>query len=261
MENKKGNGIFLGIVSIATLIVAIIGATFAYFSASTQSEEDAVNLQAYEFNLGLSVSPVFPDGASKIIPLDPDKIVEGTQEGEDNRTNLEYALNRATNPCIDDNGLQVCAVYRVEITNNATNEVTLTGQIRTVTNEAGTGDNATAFTNLTYQSVSSASKDPETNRDLLVLPTSDNAVGAVTLAADVDGIVSIDDIVVPGAETVDGELVPGVGVGFILVYLNDNEDQSAEMGASYTGQLIYTSNSGTGNTLTGTFKVSGSATE
>lgn len=35
MENKKGQGIFLGVVGVATLVVAIIGATFAYFSAST----------------------------------------------------------------------------------------------------------------------------------------------------------------------------------------------------------------------------------
>ena len=35
MENNNGKGIFLGVVSVATLIVAIIGATFAYFSATT----------------------------------------------------------------------------------------------------------------------------------------------------------------------------------------------------------------------------------
>ena len=34
MENKKGNGIFLGVIGVATLIVAIIGATFKYFSAN-----------------------------------------------------------------------------------------------------------------------------------------------------------------------------------------------------------------------------------
>ena len=33
MENN-GRGIFYGVIGVATLIVAIIGATFAYFSAS-----------------------------------------------------------------------------------------------------------------------------------------------------------------------------------------------------------------------------------
>ena len=40
MENKKGSGIFLGVVSVATLIVAIIGATFAFFSTQTGSENN-----------------------------------------------------------------------------------------------------------------------------------------------------------------------------------------------------------------------------
>ena len=43
MENKNGQGIFYGVIGVATLIVAIIGATFAYFSASTTG--GAENLQ------------------------------------------------------------------------------------------------------------------------------------------------------------------------------------------------------------------------
>ena len=42
MENRNGRGIFLGVVSVATLIVAIIGATFAYFSASVSTNEGAI---------------------------------------------------------------------------------------------------------------------------------------------------------------------------------------------------------------------------
>ena len=34
-ENRKGPGVFYAVVGVATLVVAIIGATFAYFSAST----------------------------------------------------------------------------------------------------------------------------------------------------------------------------------------------------------------------------------
>lgn len=253
MENRKGNGIFLGIVSVATLVVAIIGATFAYFSATTQSNEDAVNLTAYEFKLSLSVSPVYPEGASALIPLDPDKRVGGLDDEEPNNTNLLYALNRAENPCIDDNELQVCALYRVEITNQATNPITLSGQIRTVTNTPGSG--GSPFTNLTYQSVESASKNPKANKDITL---NEDGVGAVTLASEIDGLVTIDSIEVPGATIIEGGTVqPGVGVGFVLVYLNDFENQSAEMGASYTGQLIYSSTDDVGSTLTGTFNVSG----
>ena len=51
MENRKGSGIFLGVVSVATLVVAIIGATFAYFSASVSSNEGAISATPYEFDV------------------------------------------------------------------------------------------------------------------------------------------------------------------------------------------------------------------
>ena len=34
MENNNGRGIFYGVIGVATLVVAIIGATFAFFAAS-----------------------------------------------------------------------------------------------------------------------------------------------------------------------------------------------------------------------------------
>ena len=42
MEENKSKGIFLGVVGVATLIVAIIGATFAYFVASASGNANAV---------------------------------------------------------------------------------------------------------------------------------------------------------------------------------------------------------------------------
>lgn len=262
MENRKGNGIFLGIVSIATLIVAIIGATFAYFSASTESETNAVNLTAYEFKLSLSVSPIYPEGASALIPLNPNtkiktdkgtyikynetgELVSTTVE-EEGINNLQYAINEAAKKCIDDQGLQVCALYQVTIENQAVNPMKLSGQIKTTSNNAGEGDGKTAFSNLTYHAVEG---NHETGLTLVGDP--------VTISQDVEGVVDIAEITVEGATYGDdGELIPGKGYSYVLIYLNDNGDQSGEMGASFTGQLIYSSGTGTGNTLTGTFSVS-----
>jgi len=266
-NNRKGNGIFLGIVSVATLVVAIIGATFAYFSASTQSNEDAVNLTAYEFRLSMTVSPVFPNGASELIPLNADELL-----GETGKTKLEYALNttgRAYDECIDDTGLQVCALYQVEIRNSNPNPITLGGQIRTVTNTPGEGTDRTEFVNLKYRSVKSSTDNP-LNHDMTLLNAGDEidedqptllAVGKASLPSAPDGTVDIDPIYVPGA--VGGE--DGIGTALVLIYLEDtagdenkeNDDQSAEMGASYTGQLIYASTEDAGSTLTGTFNISG----
>lgn len=41
-ENRKGPGVFYAVVGVATLVVAIIGATFAYFSASATATGDEI---------------------------------------------------------------------------------------------------------------------------------------------------------------------------------------------------------------------------
>ena len=259
MEERRGNGIFLGVVSIATLIVAIIGATFAYFSASTQSEDNAVSLQAYEFKLDLDMETVYPTNpstASGLIPLLASNPISTEQTIMDqyapNNTNILYAINVAKDRCVDDNGLQVCALYRVKIKNQGSNAMTLSGILETTANNAGTGDEATPFENLTYQGLTG-------NIDAFVLDKSAQQVKTV-----VGESIPISDIYVTGAtinpETgfVDKE---GYGEGYVLIYLNDNKgNQSSEMGATYEGKVVYSSGTG-GNTLTGTFKVGGSEAE
>lgn len=251
MENRKGNGIFLGIVSVATLIVAIIGATFAYFSASTGSNEGAIGATAYEYKLSLSVSPVYPEGiAPAIIPIDADaeiKIEDGANYNGANRTNLLYALNEAANKCVDDHGLQVCVLYEVKITNQAVNEITLKGKLITNTNEASSTDaTRTGFKNLTYQALTGKHTD-----NTLAL-----SGAPVKIAEEVSGEINIADITVPGAtEGEGGTTVPGVGTSYVLIYLNENGDQSNEMGASFTGELQYSSGESGDNGLTGSFTI------
>lgn len=243
MDNQRGSGIFLGIVSIATLIVAIIGATFAYFSASTESSPNAIGATAYEFKLSLSVTPVYPIGATALIPLNPTTVIPNAPEK--NNTNLLFALNEAATKCVDDSGLQVCALYKVTINNQAGNEVTLSGKLTTTSNEASTEEGRTPFANLTYQAVKGSHED---NSFTL-------SGEPVKISSEVNGEIPIANVTVSGAKTVDGRLVPGEGITYVLVYLNDNGDQSSEMGASFTGMLTYTSADGLGNTLTGSFQV------
>lgn len=42
-NNRKGPGVFYAVVGVATLVVAIIGATFAYFSASTTPDDSTIS--------------------------------------------------------------------------------------------------------------------------------------------------------------------------------------------------------------------------
>lgn len=67
MENKNGQGIFYGVIGVATLVVAIIGATFAYFSASASTEAGQIEGRTLGGSggvLGLAVQKVTFSGAT-----------------------------------------------------------------------------------------------------------------------------------------------------------------------------------------------------
>lgn len=248
MENSKGRGIFLGVVSVATLIVAIIGATFAWFSASVGSGENDVNLTAYQFDADLTVERVFPtaeNASKKIIPFVPDKVL---REGLENETNnMNYALNEATNKCVDSSGYLVCSLYKITVTNNGSDAIELDGSVTTMeTTPTETGTTLTANGDLKAQVISYADgKYTYTHNLSKALALPNTVSGSEKLIMDP---ATLTVGATPGANT--AEL-------YVLVWLNDTtENQSTMMGASYKGQFIFSAvGMGAGNELTGTFNL------
>lgn len=248
MENSKGRGIFLGVVSVATLIVAIIGATFAWFSASVGSGENDVNLTAYQFDAKLTVERVFPtaeNASKKIIPFVPDKVL---REGQGDQTNnMNYALNEATNKCVDSSGYLVCSLYKITVTNNGSDAIELDGSVTTMeTTPTETGTTLTANGDLKAQVISYAEGKYTYTHNLskaLALPNTASGSGKLIMDP-----ATLTVGATPGANT--AEL-------YVLVWLNDTtENQSSMMGASYKGQFIFSAvGMGAGNQLTGTFNL------
>lgn len=239
MENRKGSGIFLGVVSVATLVVAIIGATFAYFSASVSSNEGAIGATAYEFDVKVTeikmIQPGNVDNLGGIIPMNVNTQVSG-------KGMLLYALNDATNKCVDSNNYQVCALYEATLSNGGSKAVTLNLTVKTDTNVAGSGGEV--FSDLTFQALTENTGTYSLNGAAKTLMTKAGQ------SVDIENV----SINVP-AKTTDYK-------HYFVVYLNeprneentDEKDQSKQMGAKYTGSLVYTTSQG-GNTLTGTFNV------
>ena len=106
MENKK-NTILLTVIAVATLLVAVVGATFAYFSARTTNKTDVTGSTASGASLSMAITRVSDAGtAANMIPMlttDLQKGVTGT----------------ASKSCIDANNNTVCQVYKVTVTNGS----------------------------------------------------------------------------------------------------------------------------------------------
>ena len=117
------------------------------------------------------------------------------------------------------------------------------------------------FINLTYQGLTGDHTQNTLALSGNAIPfglTSDDP--AVIGIGDTYGI-NIGNLTVAGAELSqepghETEYVNGEGSAYVLLYLNENNDQSSEMGAEFKAQLTYTSTAGNGNQLTGTFTVS-----
>jgi len=120
-NDNKGRDIFYGVVAIATLIVAIVGATLAYFSVTATSNEGAINATAatvsIEYNDGQQVTAQ----ADKLIPATPSVVKKVYEETLAEATTEEFD---GTNVCIDYNSRQVCSAYRFTVSSDVPRTIT-----------------------------------------------------------------------------------------------------------------------------------------
>lgn len=108
MGNNKGSGIFLGVIGVATLLVAIIGATFAFFGANIASPEGALTVSSAKLALG------FANDTSK---LKFNLIPAEYWIAEYAATNATYMGEDKAKQCIDQNNNEICGVYTFTIGN------------------------------------------------------------------------------------------------------------------------------------------------
>ena len=131
MENRRGSEIFLGVVGVTTLLVAIIGATFAYFSATAKSGNESVAVGSTKVDLGYS---------EVTTRLKTDMIPATYTIAKFAATNAAHIAEKGE--CKDDVGNEVCSIYEFYIGNPGSAEMPIEGSINVVTN---------GFTNLRFQ--------------------------------------------------------------------------------------------------------------
>ena len=140
-NGRDRKGIIYIVVAILTLVVAVVGATFAYFMA-TQTNTTSLTGNAATINFGLKV--------------ERDESTDQTNGGliPMSNTMVEQAVKHSK-ACVDDNGNSVCQIYKITLTNESSASMFLDGYV-TLTNTTETGtstDDTTAKTTMRWAQV------------------------------------------------------------------------------------------------------------
>ena len=222
MDNNKSRGIFLGVLSVATLIVSIIGATFAYFVASASGKENAVQAGAANVAGTLTLSEVV-DYRQNMIP-----VTEALMKTSYKRT--EVATGKGTGRCEGYSAAggntvyNLCSIYQFTVSNTASIAQTIYASLTANTN---------TFINLKYCIFEGEAGASDTTKV---------ACRNMPTAGDTDS-------------NIFSELIPattGTHTYTLVMYINETtgDQTSADSGKAFTGTISITSAEGS-NFMTG----------
>lgn len=241
-DNHKSRDIFMGVVAIATLIVAIVGATLAYFSITASSNEGAVNATAavvsIEYNDGKQVTAQ----ANELIPASFD-VVKQVYETNVKDADVVEDMTKASNLCKDYNNRQVCSAYRFTIYSDMK---------RTIT--ASINNESNGFTYLSYAVYDVDNQEwlKLTDEDDYTLPlnTCSNDVEEIENCFNIEGtkkvyntnaINSIFGIVTTNGETKPKSMLVNDeehAYEIVLFIKEINENQNIDQGQQFNGTIM-----------------------
>lgn len=229
-NNRKGPGVFYAVMGVATLVVAIIGATFAYFSATTDADTETIGGQtASAASIELDVQQVYPTSGDlkstngRIIPL---------ESGEENAENADPAFSTETqmatalaSDCVS-KGYVACQVYSVNVKNGGSDPVKATPMIKlnyeAVVSENGEETVTRTFTNLRWQKLNATAGEGTTSFAL------DNGFDAVKNHETATPLGTMEGLT---NAVVDGETM------YFVVWLEETGVAQDETGLTFGGSV------------------------
>ena len=219
MDNNKSRGIFLGVLSVATLIVSIIGATFAYFVANASGNTGKVQAGAANVAGTLTLLETV-DYRQNMIPVS-EEIMKKSYKRTDAATGTGTGRCEGYSEAGGNTVYNLCSIYQFTVSNSASIAQTIYASLTANTN---------TFTNLKYCIFEGEAGTSDTEkvacRNMPAKGTTDSNVFS--------------------------ELIPattGTHTYTLVMYINETEgDQtSADSGKAFTGTISITSADGSNN--------------
>lgn len=138
MKKKNVSNIFYSVIGIATFMVAIMGATFAYFTATATNGANLItgNMATIGFDLTVTKMTTVDETKGGLIPMSNNMVQQALTKN---------AGVQGNGICVDDNGNAVCQVYKITVLNTSSAGVFLDGYV-TLSGGSGTPADYTATT-------------------------------------------------------------------------------------------------------------------
>lgn len=212
MENNNGRGIFYGVMGVATLVVAIVGATFAYFAASVNGATGAAAANSAKVSGTLEINQDGQYVAPDLIPASPATVLSSFAQKGDATANTGKC--RGASQANHDGNYGMCSYYTFTIKNTSDVATTVYLSLKTDTNTFDESFKYCVYEGDTTTTPTQACK---------TVPTSEEQFTTVNLAA-TDGTKQYT---------------------IVLYYENTEADQTtAGSGQAYTGTVKASTSSG-----------------
>ncbi len=257
MNQENGKGIIFGVLGILTLIIAIMGASLAYFTATAMdTDPEKIIVQAATVTISYEQGTILE--AKDLIPASFDVAEWAYNRGveKDQETQIEEDMQ-----CKDDKGYTVCSVFRFNVSNEAgKNDSAIVGTIKTTT-DASKNKDSREFDNLMYtiyeveyDTSNVVTSRTEINKDKHITfgKVADDATQLFSHALEPGSDLKENEVKVPAGTKKYYELV---------IWLNEKSNdvttdegtgnQDYEQGLSYEGTISVTV-SGASDKITGT---------
>ena len=228
MDNNKSRGIFLGVLSVATLIVSIIGATFAYFVANASGNENTVQAGGADVSGTLKLDEDVSGIKNNMIPVSKDVMKQSFVQTGTGATAKCAGISKTEEGSENPTVYNLCSTYVFTLKNTASIPQTVYASLESTKND---------FTNLYY-----CIYEGENSIDTVTV-----ACGAVPAVGDTEGVraKNIFNVTLP-AGSVE---TPSTAKYSLVLYINETggDQTSNDSGATYTGTLKVTSSDGLNN--------------
>ena len=219
MDNNKSRGIFLGVLSVATLIVSIIGATFAYFVASASGNTGAAQAGAASVTNTLTFSETV-DYRENMIPV-TEEIMKTSYKRTGEVTGNGNGRCEGYSAAGGNTVYNLCSIYQFTVSNSASIDQKIYASLTANTN---------TFTNLKYCIFEGEAGTSDTEK-----------VACRNMPAKGNTDSNIFSEVIPATT--------GTHTYTLVMYINETkEDQTkADSGKAFTGTISITSSDGSKN--------------